>query len=159
GTTSCNLGNVDLSWISNINQHPVIGQNIYRLKNGRFEQIGMSWLKHGFTALTGNVCSTCNNPGTGSLLGVGCSDPYDSCLNGRQGNGPRSEVNASTGYYLYPIGSYPPAAQTIGRRIQCAAADIDPAQNAGALYFGEGQYVTPDDARAGNKNNNASYRA
>src|SRR5262249_27469625 len=103
GTTSCNIGTVDLGWLGSINQHPVIGQSTSRLKNGRFEQIGMSWLKHGFTALTGNVCATCNNPGTGSLLGVGCSDPYSSSLNGSQGNGPRSEVNPSTGYYPYPI--------------------------------------------------------
>ena len=32
--------------------------------------------------------------------------------------------------------------------------DLDPAQNAGALYFGEGHYVTPDDAAAGNDDNN-----
>ena len=32
GTTSCNIGTVDLTWIANTNQHPVIGQNIYRLR-------------------------------------------------------------------------------------------------------------------------------
>jgi hypothetical protein len=164
GTDSCNLGTTPLNWISsgtgNSNQHPVIGQNIYRLKNGRFEQIGLSWLKHGFTALANNLCATCQNPGTGQLLGINCSDPYSSSLNGSQSNGPRNEVNASTGYFPIPFsGSYPAAAATIGRRIQCAAADVDPALNAGALYFGEGQYVAADDAKAGNKNNNASYRA
>ncbi|MCA9323108.1 MAG: hypothetical protein KDB53_20375, partial [Planctomycetes bacterium] len=70
GTTSCNIGTQNLNWYSNVNQHPVIAQNLYRIKNDRFEMIGLSHLKHGFTALTGSVCDTCQNPGTGSQLGV-----------------------------------------------------------------------------------------
>jgi hypothetical protein len=163
GTTSCNIGSVPLNWFASTNQHPVIGQNIYRLRtvNGstRFEQIGQSWLKHGFAALSGTVCcSNCAGDPTQTHLGVGCSDPYTASRNGSQSNlGPRSQVNPSTGVYPYPW-SAPAAPATIGRRIQVAAADLDPAQNSGALYFGEAQYVTPDDAAAGNKNNNASYR-
>ena len=82
GTSSCNLGNVNLLWVASTNQHPVIAQNIYRLKDGRLEQLGGSWVKHGFTALTQNLCATCNGQG-GSVLGVGCSDPYDFGLNGQ----------------------------------------------------------------------------
>ena len=74
GTTSCNVGTDELLWISNNNQHPVIGQNVYRAENGRFEQVGMSWLKHGFTALQQNLCCSCNSSGTGSRLGVGWWD-------------------------------------------------------------------------------------
>ena len=81
GTTSCNIGTVDLLWVANTNRHPVIGQNMYRLKDGKFEQIGLSWLKHGFTALTENLCGRCNGHG-GAVLGVGCSDPYVASLNG-----------------------------------------------------------------------------
>ena len=84
GTTSCNIGTTPLQWVASTNQHPVIGQNLYRVKNGRFEQIGISWLKHGFTALAQSLCATCQNPGTGSLLGVNCSDPYVASLNGSQ---------------------------------------------------------------------------
>jgi hypothetical protein len=47
---------------------------------------------------------------------------------------------------------------TVGMRLQVPTDDIDPAQNAGALYFAEGQYVAADDAAAGNALNNASYR-
>ncbi|MBI3845982.1 MAG: HYR domain-containing protein [Planctomycetes bacterium] len=158
GTTSCNIGTIWLNWMSNTNQHPVIGQNMYRLKNGRFEQVGMSWLKHGFFALSGGLCFGDCQSTDGTHLGVHCSDPYDSGLNGDQSNlGPRWQVNASTGGYPYPPAN-PATPATIGRRLQVHNTDLDPGQNAGALYFVEGQYVTPDDAAANNKNNNASYR-
>jgi len=161
GTDSCNIGTVPLQWVSSTNQHPVIAQNVYRINaEGRFEMVGMSWLKHGFTALAQNLCATCQNPGTGSLLGVNCSDPYSSSLNGGQsGLGPRFEVNAATGAFVYPFTS-PAFSGAIARRLQVATTDVDPANpaNSGAIYLGECQYVTPDDATAGNKNNNTSYR-
>ena len=56
GTTSCNQGDVPLLWQSSTNLHPVIGQNMYRWKDGRFEQLGMGWLKHGFYALSLSDC-------------------------------------------------------------------------------------------------------
>ena len=104
GTTSCNLGSCWLNWFQSSPNKPIIGQNMYRLKNGRFEQIGQSWLKHAFTALAGNICGgTCVTPPNGSHLGVNCSDPYGSSLNGDQTRlGPKSDVNPNTGVYLYP---------------------------------------------------------
>lgn len=159
GTISCNVGTDHLKWIRNTNEHPVIGQNMYRFKDGRFEQIGISWLKHGFTALAGNVCSQCP-PGSpsGALLGVGCSDPYSASLNGGQTSaGPRWQVNAASGEYVYPPAN-PSWSGSIARRLQVKDDDIKPALNAGAVYFVEGQYITRDDALAGNGWNNASYR-
>lgn len=158
GTTSCNIGTSPLLWQANNSNHPVIGQNIFRVKDGVFEQIGQGWLKHGFLALAQSLCDPCQNPGTGSLLGVGCSDPYSSGLNGSQsGLGPRSEVNPSTGVFPYPP-SNPSYSGSLARRIIVDNVDLDPSLNAGARYFGEGHYVTPDDAAAGNKDNNASHR-
>jgi len=59
GTTSCNIGNVNVQWISGDNRHPVIGGNLYQYREfgnyATLEQIGQSWLKHGFTALTQNL--------------------------------------------------------------------------------------------------------
>ncbi len=159
GTVSCNVGDEDLLWFETTPEHPVISQNLYRYSNGRFEQIGQSWLKHGFAALTGNLCSTCTPSPLGtSALGVGCSDPYGAILTGRQGGlGPKSEVVASTGTFPYPP-SNPPVDPVIGRRLQALASDVDPTQNPGALYFVESQYITADDAAASNDLNNASYR-
>ncbi len=160
GTTSCNLGSCWLLWISGTADHPAIGQNMFRLKNGRFEQIGQSWLKHGFTALQGTVCSSsCQPSGTGARLGIQCSDPYDSGLNGGQGRlGPKVDANPNTGVFLYPDNRISLTGDVLYKRLQVRNTDLDPAQNAGALYFVEGQYVTRDDADAKNQNNNASYR-
>jgi hypothetical protein len=159
GTISCNVGDTPLQWQGGSSNHPVIGQNVYRLEDGRFEQIGMSWLKHGFTALTGSLCCSCQNPGTGSLLGVGCSDPYSAGLNGSQsGLGPRSEVNAWTGNFPYPFGTQGQTGNATYKRIQIANADLDTATHPSAMIFGEGQYVAKDDSTSGNQLNNVSWR-
>ncbi len=46
-STSCNVGTEVADWINthsgeDAGKHPVIAQNMYRLLDGRFEQIGMS---------------------------------------------------------------------------------------------------------------------
>jgi len=166
GTTSCNIGDVPLNWFANTNQHPVIGQNLYRWRlvdgAGQFEQIGGSHLKHGFTALQGTVCfNDCQAHPNGTRLGVHCSDPYSAGLNGNQGGlGPRDQINAYTGNYPYPFASRTPSTGAIARRLQVKDADLNTATpgNPTAWYFVEGHYIAPDDALAGNGANNASYR-
>lgn len=163
GTTSCNMGNELLMWNAfPSNTHPAIAGNLYKYSvvngAGRFEQIGMSWLKHGFTALAGNVCCTCQNPGTGTRLGIGCSDPYTAARNGSQGGlGPRWQVNAATGFFPTGGPANPSWSGSTARRLEVALSDLAPS-SATIRYFGESQYVSPDDAAAGNQNNNASYR-
>ncbi|MHC4909799.1 MAG: hypothetical protein ACYTF9_08790 [Planctomycetota bacterium] len=160
GTTSCNIGDEELLWISNSNQHPVIGQNLFRMKDGRFEQIGQAWLKHGFTALQQDACGCgCISSGTGTRLGVGCSDPYSAGLNGQQnGMGPKFEVNAATGFFEWTPTDFSTTGNSIYKRLQAKISDLDPAQDGGGSYFVEGQYIAPDDTAAGNGHNNVSYR-
>lgn len=159
GTTSCNVGDAELNWYANQNQHPVIGQNIYRYEDGRFEQLGLSWLKHGYTALQQGLCCNCQSSGTGTRLGVGCSDPYGAGSNGLRTNlGPRFEVNPSTGGFSYPFTGQGLSGDSIFKRCQITNSEIDPATHPDAVLYGEGHYVTPDDAAAGNQANNASYR-
>ena len=167
-TTSCNQGNDFLLWQASNNNHPTIGQNMYRvinLENGctRVEHIGMSWLKHGFCALQETLCGSCSNPAPGGCadrLGWNCSDPYSSGLNGQQSNlGPRHEVDASSGFFPFPFTS-PAYPAVIGRRLNVLTADLNPNTypDSTTSYFVEGMYVHPDDAAACMAFNNASYR-
>lgn len=96
GTTSCNIGDTPVNWCDGgscgggltSKQHPVIAQGLYRLKDGRLDQVGMSWLKHGFvsTNSTEGACKQgagCIGPPLGgNQLGVGCRDTYWASLNG-----------------------------------------------------------------------------
>jgi len=160
GTVSCNIGTCWLKWFANTAEHPVIGQNMFRLKDGRFEHIGQSWLKHGFFATSDAFCSTsCIAVPDGAHLGVNCSDPYSAFLNGQQANlGPKFEVDAAAGTHLEPFYTEGQSGDLIYKRLQVKNVDLDPAQNPAARYFVEAQYVTADDAAAGNDENNAAYR-
>lgn len=170
GTTACNLGSERANWIQYTNDHPVIFQAAYRLKDDHFEQIGMSWLKHGFYAVSESLCMPCLDPTDGSQLGVGCSDPYSATLNGIQNNmSPRDQLNPHTGYFVYPHPCPDPpgppcdppwgdAETKLDRRLQIHNADLNPDVNPDSTYFIQGHYITADDALAGNNDNNASYR-
>ena len=160
GTYSCNVGSQQVGWHQNTNQHPVIGAELYRFKfvngAGRFEQVGLSWLKHGFFALSNTLCCP-NCQGTdGSTLGVGCSDPYTSDRNGTQsGLGPRYQVNPYTGAFTYPPPH--PSGGNLGR-LEVAVTDCEVSSPGGTRYFANAQYIAPDDATSGNGGNNCSYR-
>ncbi|MGI0149170.1 MAG: hypothetical protein ACREDF_06535, partial [Thermoplasmata archaeon] len=159
GVYSCNVGTCWLNWITNTPEHPVIGQNMFRLKDGRFEQIGQSWLRHTIPALSQTLCTTGCIATDGTHLGVNCSDTNSASINGAQYLlGPKFEVNASTGVFPFPASNMSQTGDAIYKRLQAHNADLDPALNPGALYWVEVQSVTRDDAAAGNLHNNASYR-
>ncbi len=158
GESVCNIGSQNASWEHGTPQHPIAGQNMFRLKSGRFEQIGQAWVFHEFVALAQNLCGcTCNGQG-GNMLGAGCSNPHTSGYLGLQENlGPKSEINAFAGTLPFPP-SNPSFSGPVARRLQVKISDLDPAQNGGGLYFVEVQYVAAEDSAAGHRDNNASYR-
>ncbi len=147
GTTACNAGDVNLNWVDGTPNHPVISCTIYRLLDGRLEQLGVTFVKHSFASLQGNACGFgCGSGGDFSHLGPGCSDPYGAGLNGGQtGLGPRSEINAYNGDFVYPFTTINQSGNAIFKRIQ-VPADAMPV--AGAIYFVEGQYVIKDEYQA-----------
>lgn len=169
GSSVCNVGDEPLAWNGETQEHPIVAQNFYRLKEGRFEQIGMSWVKHAFDVGGPDACGgvgcnpsiglfDCCDPTEGTL-GPHCRDAYSPNLNGFQSNlGPRWEVNATTGEFLFPFGvGLPEPVGEQARRLQIHDSDLAPASNPAALYFMEAQYVAQDDAVAGNQANNASH--
>ena len=177
GTNSCNYGTVDLNWFAlPNNDHPVIPQNLYRMSGGadnaqRFEQIGQSNVKHAFTALTQNLCNLgCNGVG-GSRLGSGCSDPYSASLNAGPSLGSRAWINPFTGAYPRGDSATPPNNHSghshtgTSHRVLTNADDLVAANNPGATYWAEAQYVTPHEFNWCQQNpgqcnmyNNVSYR-
>ncbi len=142
-TTSCNNGNVELNWLMHPNtDHPVIPQNLYRMSGGsnndeRFEQIGQSWAKHAFLAEQGDECGFgCISSGTGSRLGVGCSDPYTTSLNANQAIlGSRAWVNPFSGAFTSEARNHAGHAHVgTSHRILVEASDLNTDLNAGATY-------------------------
>ena len=161
GTTSVNLGDVNLEWYADSSRHPRMPMNMFRWADCRLEQIGYSWCKDGFCALQLNECGACQPAGGGcpQLLGPGCSDPYSSSLNGSQGGlAPRWQCDPSTGEFQYPPTGLPSAAPTVGRRIQVLQADLSPQQNPGAKYYVDSMYLHPQDYESNNQLNNSSYK-
>lgn len=154
-TTSWNIGNADLTWLAAPDpRHPFIVQNLYRIKDDRFEQIGQSWIKHGFFALGNEQCQTeCTfedkpGHGVGPFLGMGCTDTYTAGLNALQrGLGPRQEVNPWTAAWdsstseLNTFHNH----DTIKHRLQVRDADLNPGQNLFSRYIVEGYYVHFED--------------
>ena len=169
GTTSLNEGDYPVMWINstgyapdfNPTDHPVISQNMYRLKSygtySRFEHLGQSWLKHGFVSENyGTGCqpslvwrySLQNYQDVGgAALGVNCLDTYGGSLNGSQGNlGPKNIVNATTGFSPFQQGGGTGDA-TISERLQVPVSDVA-SQPVGTRFFVDAWYCTQDVARS-----------
>lgn len=158
-TTSWNIGSVPLEWrIAPDHRHPFITQNLYRLSpdGRRFQQIGQSWAKNGFFALSNQQCgpghpgnipgvpASCT-PTPGNALGVGCTDTYSATTNANQtgntGSCPRFEVDPwtgawqATGSLLYQ--AVPGGDTVITRRLQVTDDDLDEPGS----FFAECYYI------------------
>lgn len=166
-TVSCNLGDVDVPWLAAMQEdHPGIAMGMYRLSsNGRLEQIGTSWMKHGFYALSDNDCTPCQHPSGGEFLGVGCSDTYGAGNNAdRSWLGPRREWDAYAGTWectgSHFSGGQPDCVRRHGsgghgsldHRLIVRDADLNVA---GAQYFYESIYLIRGDMAL---NNNYGWR-
>ncbi len=161
-TTSCNVGDVDVPWEAPMMEdHPMIAMALYRLRNGKFDQIGVSWMKHGFFALSNSQCIPCQNPSDGSFLGVGCSDTYGPGNNAdRRYLGPRSEVDPYLGTWSCSGSHFQGGAADcvrghgssghdgVAHRLQVEDSELD---QSGADYFYEAYYVVRGDQ---NRHNN-----
>ncbi len=167
-SNTCNVGDQNAEWnFTGTNGAPGLAMNLYRIKDGRFMQIGQSFVKHACCAAAGSGCVTvggqsvgCNGTG-GSQLGSGCQDVYGAGYNGGQsGLGARSKINAWTGVFQpRNTGS----GDAIFKRLQVNQTDLTAATNPNAQYFAEGLYVCTREAQQStatnnNRNNNASYK-
>lgn len=162
-TTACNAGDAFANWIRlPDNRHPVIGLNLYRVVDGKMSQIGQSWLKHAFSVVEANACHRpdlhCEFAGNSQQLSPGCSDAYGDRLNRGPKLGSRSLVNPLTGNFDGPAAIR--QRDDIGglrfeRSLEVKSADL---RIPNADYFIEAQYISPDDAKAGNGLNNVSHR-
>jgi len=161
GYTPYNVGSAPVDYAANTADHPVYGSSLYRLKtvagSMRIEEIGQSWLRHAFFALSQGTRCTCT-PTDGTELGVGCSDTMTSGGGaGTTGWGPRWQVDATTGAFAFPPANPPHSG--LDRLLQVDITDLEPTGGANAArFFIESQTIAPDDAAAGNGDNNSSHR-
>jgi hypothetical protein len=154
----CTVGSVPAGWSASSADHPALLFTLYRFHLdggvGRFEAIGQSWAHHQTSALQMALCCTCTPAGI-QELGAGCSTTSSAGAVGSQVQlGQRASIDALTGAFAWPLGN-PSPSSSLDRRLQVAAADL---ATPGARYFLEAQIVSGDDATAGNRANNASYR-
>jgi hypothetical protein len=163
GHIVCNIGDQPASMIDSTNDHPVYGKSLFKLTLGnadgstRIEQLGYSWLLHGFFALSDPFCCADCQPGNGTVIGVHCADSNSSGHCGSQGElGPKWQVNPATGEFAYPPAN-PPWSGRVARRLQAHISELTPSSPT-TRYIVEGVVISADDAQAGNGNNNASYR-
>jgi hypothetical protein len=190
-TVSCNIGYHDAIWYDDAgtepyrNQHPVIAQQLYRVHNRRFEQIGFGWLKHGWCAADApnctNLTTQANYTAIGQSLGVNpipslayrtnascnwlglfATDTYGAGLNAAQDDlGPRSEVNAWTGQFPYPYTiAFNATGDCVYKRMQVKRTDLRNGASQefpGARYLAECIYIVTDEW-PGQRYNNATHR-
>ncbi len=107
--TMCNPGSVTIPWQQAMQpNHPKFGFMVVRVSNDRIEQINeWSFCKHAFLSINVNgACGSCQNPGTGQLMGLNCADTYAPSNNAsRTWLGPPEEIDPWLGTWN-PVGSY-----------------------------------------------------
>ncbi len=156
GTTICNVGDSEATWIDGTNQNPLVSQTLYRLVDGQLHQLGIGFAHYATPPLASNACDLGCTPAGFNALGAGCSTTSASLIHGLQGTlVPRTEINPYTGFYPYPFTAFGQVGDAIYKRLQVPLADIsDP----DALYFVETQLITESETTPETRANNVSYR-
>ncbi|MGY6555718.1 MAG: hypothetical protein ACXIUM_14465 [Wenzhouxiangella sp.] len=154
-----NVGEADVPWIKPFgeialypheprDQHPFLVWNLYRIHEGRLEQLAASGLKHAFFTVNSRCDLNCSVDWQGDyILWPGCQDVYSEStndLNHRQG--PRAELVPhlalwdSCGSFFDPdcTGEFEQFAEDWQHRLM-----VDPAELAlqGARYFLDAWYL------------------
>ncbi len=153
---TCNIGPVNLTWANG--GTPAYAMNLFRIYDGRLQQIGLGFCKMACCAAAGAGCGTCNGVG-GGQLGSGCKDVYSSGYNGGQSRlASRSSINGYTG----AVGAYSGATgSAVFKRMQVEQSALVTSAGGfpGARYFAEGVYTATDEVDGSAAQlNNATYR-
>lgn len=132
----CNSGSVIVPFQGAMNpDHPKFALLVTRLSDDRMVQISdRSFVKHAFGSLNFNIgpCVPCQNPGTFSVMGIGCWDVYTSGINGdRQYLGPADEIDPWLGTWN-PVASY----------FDRGDPDVGPPQNSDGLRSLSGAQIS-----------------
>ncbi|MGV6851464.1 MAG: hypothetical protein ACWA5R_04690 [bacterium] len=175
--TLANIGNADVTWYEkfttgtggtypapyNRDQHPFLAWNMYRLLDGRMEQLGASGLKHAFFTVNtscscpgGHILWSKDNPGNSS--GVACQDTYgvgnnnsSSAVGIREELAPNTASWEQCGSIFAPNGTAPGPCNEerfsisfseLERRLYVNDADLE---TPGAEYFVTAWYIVKDD--------------
>jgi hypothetical protein len=166
-STACNIGTTPAEFQAShsgptAGHHPVMTQGVFRLVDGRFEQVGMSWVRHFFCAINEPSCGDCQ-PTACSSLGVGCADTSWSALNSDPTTlGPHAQIDPWPGGEETTHSTFD-APVTVGQnsmvagRIQITDGVIDETNAGGGRFVAEVLYVTHDESPA-QRHNNASWR-
>jgi len=129
-------------------QHPYLVWNMYRIHDGRIEQIGASGVKHAFFTININCTINC---GSGNVLWPGCEDVYGTGTNNSNSNqGPRYDINPASGLFTSSpsffdpgnAGSQTNTSSSFENRMMINDADL---QVSGADYFLDAWYVVMHD--------------
>jgi hypothetical protein len=137
----------------NNDQHPYLVWNLYRIADGRLEQIGASGLKHAFYTINWYCAPGACGAGGGNILGRACYDIYSQSSNDYGPElGPRRELIPFTGQWgrcgsifdpgctgsqTHPNPNGPYDNRLIVRESQLSVP--------GAQFLAEGWYVIQDD--------------
>lgn len=129
-------------------QHPFLVWNMYRVSDGRIQQLGGSGVKHAFLTLNFNCSIDC---GSNNILWPGCEDVYSSGTNNSNSNqGPRGDIDPAGGLFFSTCSFFDPGctgnqnnnSSSFENRLMIDESELD---TPGAEYFLDSWYVVQHD--------------